>query len=379
SLIQKDLEKIPDEEKISFIHFIGKFGEKSEIPILRKLIKSASPGVISATIEALFKIDREELIHHLPKLVQHPAIEVREASLRIYILEDKKQALTFVEQMLGSSKVRQREAGLFAAGFFDFPSVEDLLLRHLSKENDQQNVHALGIILKANLTKRLFARIIEVLEESPKPQKEFLEPLVQELSPELLTQANESPENVQNLIENEKQKVKIEQETKKKNFREYSLQNVQKIRAEKKIEPSGKTGLDQGEPGSNLNLWKLNLFLSITCIFLSVAVWSIFGDRDNLNPGASEPQPDFSSPKSLSLRDKPLENEESRDVQGVVVMSFIDGVSVILEGTNQELFVRYAKKPRPYPPGSPFRAKIKPIKVTKGSLKRIEADLIRVY
>ncbi|MFZ2960701.1 MAG: HEAT repeat domain-containing protein [Candidatus Ozemobacteraceae bacterium] len=368
----KIMETGSEEEILPIIHAFETFGETSDAPFLKSFLKDAPPNVLAATVEAFRALDFETLIPYLPKLVQHPDEKIRELAVQAYVFYDKKQALTFVEQMLGAPKPLRREAGIFALGYFDFLSVKDQILAVFEKETDLDNLRQIGSIIKGNISLDFFIQLLGLAEKFSEPKASFGKKVIEEFAEILFRKEPKKFTHPKEFIEFAKSRITGESEKKKATPPLYAVQNIKRIRHEQTLSAKPKGMLDRFIPLPSFSLVPIAL-TGILLLFLFYQ-FSFSSEKPFSTP--SEPSVRSSGGKTVSGRESPLVLGETREIQGGVNTAYADGISVILDSNNEQVFIRYDIPPRPFKRGDSFRGKIK---VTKKDNGRTEGKLLKMY
>ena len=351
------------EEKILLMRALGRIGDKADAAIVQAFLNDSDQSVLIAAIEALRDLNPDNLATYLPRLIQHPADEVRAAAVRAFSLFDKKQAISLVEKMLFSLQPKQRGLAIFSAGQFDFPSVRDILLRAIEKEQLPENALQICAILKANLDEELAFSVFDSVQSAPDAARDSIEAFLSEALQILIKEGRTKFRNSDSFRQEAQKRLDAERQRQKSTQPSYSLKNIQKMRQQQaaaaapKIDPSLVTFIVAA--------------FSIGAV-LTVLIWFLF-----LAPAAPVAGPPMGQ---TATKDPNVGQNVTRNLEGIII-SVDDAaktVQVRVAGEKNEIFQIECKEsgiPLPVM-GSRFRGQIRP-KTKKGNL--ILADLLAVY
>jgi HEAT repeat protein len=340
---------------------------------VRKLLGDGSPAVVAAAVEALAVLDPEALRLTIPRLLEHPADLVKTATIEAFLRIDKRQALAFVEQMLGSAKPTQRVSGVFACGFFDFPAVRDLLLAFLAREEVEENLKRAWVQLRQNVDEAMLVQIKEAAGAAKEPKAGLLNRFCEEGMSDVAIRLPErfaAPEAVAEAVQAQ---CEVREAKRQAAPPPYALQRIKELR-QKAASETERTGLSLLVAWWESLPWSGRAGLVLAAVL--VVAYLVF-------PASSVPEQPAAAPAAplpvsvpVSQRDKPLAVNEVRDIQGFVKEPFANGAIVILDGSDEAVFVSFPQPPRSYRRGDIFRAKIK---VRRRVTDRFEAELLRLY
>ncbi|MFZ2955764.1 MAG: HEAT repeat domain-containing protein [Candidatus Ozemobacteraceae bacterium] len=344
--------KATSEEKVALIRSFGRVGEKTDAPMLQGYLSDSVPEVQTVAVEVLQKLDPDALFPFLPKLIQHPADDVRVAAVQAFSLFDKKQALSLVEKMMTSVQPRQRRSAILCAGQFDFPSVRELLSSALSQEMDTENLGQIIAILKANLDEEVMLQILKVLRNSSGQKNDFLNQTITEGSKALIEGKRTVHEAPNDLLAALNGKLDAETEKKRAAPPSYALNTIQNLRKQqtsKKAEPPAET---------NESLVQFALMAMATGAILVFLVWYFF-----LSPPSSGEHP-ANTGTTTPASGVPEFDGSSRDVTGTVTFVSPDGQGVMVKsGTGEHYFISIKKATgKAWQKGDSFRGRIRPYK-----------------
>lgn len=378
------LESAAPADQIALLRVLGRFGAATDATLVKPFLKAANPVLVSAAIVASGKLDFAALRPFLEKFLRAEAAGIREAAMQTFIRHDREQARLFVEQMLGSANPEQRHSGLFALTFFDFPSVRDLLLSLLAREETPANLQQCALMLTAHPDAAMLDALLEIEERGlPEARAAFFQTLLLNLVEALRAGQPRTAENADaaTIVQNARHRRQTSRDrSSQRPLPEYALPNIRRLRdaktpaaAEGRFTSGLSTLFNTVSTASPLLLGSIGLFLLIGVFWL-------------LAPAKPEPTTAAPPKPSPTTARKPGENAgphvpplkegEVRDIQGVVQQSFADGLGVIVDGSEEYVFITYVKSPRAYAIGSAFRARIK---VLRCSVARTEAMLVRIY
>ncbi len=224
------LAKWKGQEKIQLIKSLARLGRREDAQLLQPCLSDADSACLAATIEALSLLDPDVLFPYLPKLIQHAADEVRVVAIRAFSLFDKRQALALVEKMLNAVQPRQRNLAIFCAAELDFPSVQQLLLKAIQREQDPDNIKQICAIFHNNPDEELYAQLIELSSELDEPKRNTLKRLASEMADQVVRAGETSFKSASDLEAHVRKRLKEEKEKRDRAQPSYSLQNIQKIR-----------------------------------------------------------------------------------------------------------------------------------------------------
>ncbi|OQA09663.1 MAG: HEAT repeat protein [bacterium ADurb.Bin374] len=336
------------EERLLAVQTIGRVGDKSDAGLITGYLAGGEPPVAAAAIEALGSLDLDVLSPYLPKLIQHPADEVRAVAVRVFALFDKKQALSLVEKMFASIQPRQRAYAISCASQFDFPAVREMLISSLQREQDPENIGQYIAIFKANMDEDLWISVFRIVENTQGTRQEMLLALCREAAENL--SSGGQPEKHFEFLKG-KARTRFEAERAKKATAQpsYALSNIQKIRkqqAERAKEPNADPGLVS--------------FAIVSVLVGAVAtalIWFLF-----LAPPSVPPK---KPAKTTETTAKPKFDKRPKNVSGNVTEVSADGKRFTLKtaGATGETYLIEIGAALAAPPsvGSEFNGQIKPV------------------
>ncbi|NLI78886.1 MAG: hypothetical protein GX442_20895, partial [Candidatus Riflebacteria bacterium] len=357
------LKVCPVEEKLLIVQGFARSGEKADAPKLQVFLTDSDPRLVVAAIEALRDLDPDLLSPHLPRLIQHSSDQVRATAMRVFALFDKKQAISLVEKMLFSLQPKQRALAIFSTGQVDFPSVRDLLLRALSKEQIPENARQICTILRAHLDEELVMSLDGAIATCPEATRDTLEAFFAEAVETLRRENRTRFAGVEEFRQESRKRIAAEEQRQKSAQPSYALKNIQKMRQQKAAEaPKVDAGLVQFTVAA----------FGIGAV-LTALIWFLF-----LAPAA--PPPDGgSTPGRRPVSSPATQVQAPRNIEGVVTEVGVGGqIEVKAEGPEGERFLiecRDSGIPIPAK-GSRFRGQVRP---TGQEGKVVLAELLAIY
>jgi HEAT repeat protein len=356
---------LPPDERVLLIQALRRIGTKRDAAAIRPCLQDSHPEVLAAAIEALGHLDPDALVPFLPPLLKHSAEDVRAAAIRIFALFDKRQALKLVEQMLSSVKPLERGQGIFSAGQFDFPTVRDLLLQLLHREQDPANIRQICAILRDNIDEPLYFQAFRLHEGSQGHKRTLVGTLLKDASERLIEAKSITHTRRETLDRAARAWVEAEEKRQRDAAPSYSLQNITKIRQQQAPSPL------QSDPG----LLPFTIVAVIIGALLTALIWFLFLKPATRTPTTLRPgSPTLPSPAPLA--------GQPRNVLGTVVSRSQDALAIIIEVRQGTEAMRFRlRQPEPFPPqlvhGATFRGQIKPTERRDGEV--IEAELLMTY
>ncbi|NLI78314.1 MAG: hypothetical protein GX442_17995 [Candidatus Riflebacteria bacterium] len=383
--------------RAALLRLLGLHGTREDLPLVRRFLKEGTgrpPGgearpddgismVLAAAIDAVAALDFESLAPHLPRFLRTDALEVREAAIRAFVRQDKRQALTYVEQMLGASRPEDRARGLFAAGAFDFPSVRDLVVALLGREQDRDLARQAWILVVPHLDLDLLGQMVGLAEAAAGPAREGWPALLQEGAARILAGPGATWGSVEAVLAEARRRDEQARE-RRRNPPAYAWQNLRQTpppgpgRPAAAAAPAWQAGLERlAASVRSLPLWVAGPAIALL-VFVAFAVL-LPGEGEEPTsraPARAPAQPPPPPAQRASYRTHPLQPDQVRDIQGAVEAAYADGALIVLDGIGEEVFVHFPTTTKPLQKGSPFRARIRVLKRTP---ERIEVELVRMY
>ncbi len=351
------------EERLLAIQAIGRVGDRTDAGLITSYLGNSDTGLVAATVEALGNIDLDTLSPYLPKLIQHPADEVRSVALRIFSLFDKKQALSLVEKMFSSIQPKQRGHAISCAAQFDFPSVRDMLLSSLQREQDPENIRQYIAIFRGNIEEALWMRVYEVVENVQGTKQELLLAFCREAAETLVAEQRTSHTGFDSLKQAVRSRIEAEKAKSRTAQPSYALSNIQKMRRQQAPKPEEKAD-------SGLTQFALIAF-SVGTV-MTALIWFLV-----LAPSA---EPAKKPVKSVEKPVPPKFDRTPKNVTGRVAEVAADGKRFLLvtetnppEAYRIEIGTALPKAPAR---GAVFQGQIRPVEADG---ETIEAQLIMAY
>jgi len=154
----------PSETLPFMLTLLKRFGAAEDGARIEPLCHHHDPRVVMMAVEALEKLNPEDLRPMLVPLLSHSDSGVRGAAIRLLTKWDPTEALVHFEAFLFAEDATEREIALFFAYFFPFVEVEPLLLRFLGLESDLGLLRKAGYLFQVNPLPEEPPRLIEVWE-----------------------------------------------------------------------------------------------------------------------------------------------------------------------------------------------------------------------
>lgn len=352
------------EERLMTVQALGRVGDKQDAGLIVGYLAGSEHAVAAATIEALGALDLDVLSPYLPRLLQHTADEVRAVAVRIFALFDKKQALSLVEKMFSSIQPKQRAHAISCASQFDFPSVREMLVSAIQREQDPENIGQYIAIFKNNMDEELWIRIYGIVENTQGARHELLLALCRETAASLTSAGRPQQEGFEALKNAARTRFEAEKKKKAAAQPSYALSNIQKIRKQQS------EGVKDKKADSGLVPFAI-ITVAVGAV-VTVLVWFLF-----LAPPSSPPKKRVRSPEPVV---QPKFDKNPKNVSGTVTEVSSDKKRFILktDGSSGESYHIEIGTALPAPPaaGSTFHGQIRPVS-KEGN--EVSAQLIMAY
>lgn len=352
------------EEKVLLLQALGRCGDKGDAAIALGGLNDADPRIIVTAIEVLRDLDPDLLSPHLPRLIQHATDEVRAAAVRVFALFDKRQALSLVEKMLFSLQPKQRSLAIFSAAQLDFPSVRDLLLRALEKEQIAENARQICSILRAHLDEELFFVLQAAVKSAPEATREVLQAFAHEAAATLIRERRTRWSRPEELVAEAERRTAAATQRQQQAQPSYALKNIQKIRQQQMAAETPRI-----DPG----LVQFAVVAFSTGAVLTALIWFLF-----LAPA---PPPTTTSGEVAAARPaSPPFDRTARNIEGQITEANQQSqtIRVVVPGDPPETFlIEFRDSGLSMPPaGSRFRGQIRP-RGREGDV--IRCEVLAVY
>ncbi len=154
----------PTETLPFILNLLKRFGAPEDGARIEPLCHHDDPRIVMTAVEALERLNPEDLRPMLVPLLSHQDSGVRGAAIRLLAKWDPAEALTHFEAFLFAEEPSEREVALFFAYFFPFGDVESLLLKFLGLESDEGLLKKAGYLFQVNPLPEEPARLIDVWE-----------------------------------------------------------------------------------------------------------------------------------------------------------------------------------------------------------------------
>ncbi|NLI76805.1 MAG: HEAT repeat domain-containing protein [Candidatus Riflebacteria bacterium] len=189
-------------------------------------------GVLGEAVEKLAELVPDFLFPVLPKLVCHPSPEVQMAAIHVFALFDKRQALRLLEQMLAAPVPAARAQALFHLCRFDYPSIRPILLDRLRHETEPGNLEKIQAAFQANIDEPTLEQVYRIAAEEGGSRRVILDRLVTTLGQVLVDAGRAGADSLLALLERFRGNLEAERKQAER-AKDYSLANIQRLRAEK--------------------------------------------------------------------------------------------------------------------------------------------------
>ncbi len=150
-LILDTLKNSDSEREITrILRLIKKYGTEEDAEAVKPFLTNDKPDIVRASIKVLEKLDTEYLCVYLPQLLQDKNSKVRLTATKAFQSIDKDRVANMVISLLKSLNVKQRSLGITTAMLVDFESIREPLLNSFAKENSEELLENIGLVLAAN-------------------------------------------------------------------------------------------------------------------------------------------------------------------------------------------------------------------------------------
>lgn len=357
--LEAHLAACPVEERIVLINTLGRIGEKCDSKLVLNYLRDSDARVLSAAVETITALDPDAILPFLPQLLRNKADDVRAATVRVFALFDKKQAISLVDKMLHEISPAQRSLAIFSAGCFDFPSVRDILFSALQREHDPENIRQLCKIFRANLDDDLYMDLTANANQSSGIKQEILRSFILECASIMIEDGKttcKSPEELQFTVN---ERLKAEEKKRQSALPAYSLSNIKKIRSEGSF----------SKTESTRSLMNFAVVIYGTAAILTALVWFVF-----LAPKSEKHN-------TATENARPLQPELSKtpfNVNARIIECLDEYRTLIIRTEAGEKYRVSRSEPFPgkFREGAAFRGQIKPLKRDGDA---IICELIAVY
>lgn len=150
-LILDTLKNSDSEREITrILRLVKKYGNEEDAEAVKPFLINDKPDIVRAAIKVLEKLDSEYLCIYLPQLLQDKNSKVRLTATKAFQSIDKDSIANMVISLLKSLNVKQRTLGITTAMLMDFERIREPLLNLFSKENNEELLEKIGLVLAAN-------------------------------------------------------------------------------------------------------------------------------------------------------------------------------------------------------------------------------------
>jgi hypothetical protein len=168
------------------LRFFQSFGSYEDAKALEELCRHPDPRVLGAAIEALERIHPESLKDLIVPLLINPVPGIRSRAVRLLYRWDPQEALRHFEALLFSEDPAERAAALTHAVFFPYPSIGEILLRFLGREEDPELLRQAGALVAANPTLEAAPRLADLRRARSGAARELLDGILQAVAQSLV-------------------------------------------------------------------------------------------------------------------------------------------------------------------------------------------------
>lgn len=151
--------------------FLGKYGDKSDLPIICNYLKNNSSNMTLPFISAAEKIDSSVLPPLLPHLLASKEALVRSRAVMSLRKIDPTEAEKHFLKLLSSNDPEAKLAAIEISFLFPFDRVKGYIMALLNEESDMDVLKAAATMLASNPSQETALKLLDVLEAAPKEQK----------------------------------------------------------------------------------------------------------------------------------------------------------------------------------------------------------------
>jgi HEAT repeat protein len=175
------LEPLPEEFLPFLVITLKRFGGPQDSSLLETLCRNSDPRVTYLAVEALEKVNPEDLKPLLVHLLAHDHPLIRSRAIRLLSLWDPPEARKHFAGALFSEDVGERKAALNHAFYLPFPGIEPLLMRFLAFESDPRLLRLAGNIIRANASPEIPHHLVEIAERAAGPRLDLIKLLIEDV------------------------------------------------------------------------------------------------------------------------------------------------------------------------------------------------------
>lgn len=154
--------------------FLGKHGDKEDIPWLVEKLNSFKSNLVLPFIDALENLSSIDLVPHLPNLLASEYPLVRSRAIMALRKIDPDEALAHLSELLASRKVEEKLAGLGIAFFFPFEQVREMILSILQEETDPEVIRGCTTLLISNPDLETAYKLLSIIDTTEKNKSNSL-------------------------------------------------------------------------------------------------------------------------------------------------------------------------------------------------------------
>ncbi|HNV68945.1 MAG TPA: HEAT repeat domain-containing protein, partial [Candidatus Ozemobacteraceae bacterium] len=172
-LREKQWHEFPGEVLPFVLRLMKKHGTPQDLPAIETLCRHSHPRVLQAAVEALEKLNPDDLKSFIVPLLVNASSGIQSLAIRLLHRWDAAAARAHFEAMLFDEERAVRETALVHAYFFPFAEIEELMLRFLGVEQDDELLRKASRLFIINPTFATVERLSELYETATKSRKEL--------------------------------------------------------------------------------------------------------------------------------------------------------------------------------------------------------------
>jgi len=141
---------LPPEALPSICSYFKRFGDIRDSDSLIELCRHPNPVVLAAALDALEKIDPDNLQSLVTPLLDNPNPGIRAKAIKSLYRWDKPHALRYLVELMFAQEPTERTLALHHAASFPYAEIEPHLLRFAAEVDDPKLLLRVSLIFKAN-------------------------------------------------------------------------------------------------------------------------------------------------------------------------------------------------------------------------------------
>lgn len=141
---------LPPEVLPSICSYFKRFGDIRDSDALVELCRHPQPVVLAAALDALEKIDPDNLQSLVTPLLDNPNPGIRAKAIKSLYRWDKPHALRYLVELMFAQEPTERTLALHHAASFPYAEIEPHLLRFAAEVDDPRLLLRVSLIFKAN-------------------------------------------------------------------------------------------------------------------------------------------------------------------------------------------------------------------------------------